>query len=137
VEEIPGFAIGFELVMLVAGANADRMLHGGHAGRDDVPDIGRNAVHGEIVEIRGAITVVLRSGMVEAGYEVTGLEVTSLKVSGFNLNADEMSMGIDDDVVGNVVAHGLGDLKAEFSRLGHKTELGPLAARFVIANAYT
>jgi len=46
VEEVPGFAVGFPLILFVAGADADGVFAGGCLGRDDVPDVDRNAVDG-------------------------------------------------------------------------------------------
>jgi hypothetical protein len=46
VEEVPGFAVVFPLVLFVAGADSDGVFAGGYLGRDDVPDIFGDAVDG-------------------------------------------------------------------------------------------
>jgi len=51
VEQVPGFAVGFPLVLFVAGADSDGVFAGGYGGRDDVPDVFGNAVDGQVVEV--------------------------------------------------------------------------------------
>jgi len=108
VEEVPGFAVVLVLVEAVAGADSDGVLAGGNLGRDDVPDISGNAVEGEIVEVGWLVAVVGAVGVVKAGDEVAGLQVTRLKVSGLDLDADEVAVGVEDNVVGDTVSYGLG-----------------------------
>jgi len=72
----------------------------------------------------------------EAGYEVSGLQVARLVEGGFDLDADEASAEVEDDVVLGGVAARLGDLEAEFGGFGHETKLGPLASLFVVADVH-
>ena len=72
----------------------------------------------------------------QAGDEVSGLQVAGLKESGFDLDADEASAEVEDDVVLGGVAARLGDLEAEFGGFGHETKLGPLASLFVVADVH-
>jgi len=91
VEQVPGFAIVFPLVLFVAGADSDGVFAGGYGGRDDVPDVFGNAVDGEVVEVGLLVAAVGAVDVEQAGYEVSGLQVAGLEKSGFDLNADEAS----------------------------------------------
>ena len=75
-------------------------------------------------------------GMAQVGNEVARLQVAGLEGGGFDLDADEASAEIEDDVVWGGVAARLGDLEAEFGGFGHETKLGPLASLFVVADVH-
>jgi len=133
---MPGFSVVLPLVLPVARADADGLFAGGHSPRDDVPDIARNAVHGEIVEVGLPVAVVGAAGVDQAGDEVAGLQVARLKQSRFHLHANEASAKINHNVILGGVANGLGELVAEFGRLSHETKLSPLPALFVVADIH-
>jgi len=136
VEQIPGFSVVLPLVLFIAGADADGLFARGDSPRNDVPDISRNAVHGEVVEVGSLVALVGAADVDQAGDEVAGLQVAGLKDSGFHLHANEASAKIDHDVVLRGVAYRLGQLVAEFDSFGHETKLGPLASLLVVANIH-
>jgi hypothetical protein len=136
VQQMPRFSVVLPLVLFVAGAEADGLFAAGDSPRDDVPDISRNAVNREVVEVGLLVAVVGAAGVDQAGDEVAGLQVACLEHSGFDLHAYEAPAQIDHYVVLGGVAYGLGELVAEFGGFGHKTKLSPLAALFVVANIH-
>jgi len=137
VEQMPRFSVVLPLVLFVARADADRLFAPGDSPRDDVPDISRNEVHGEVVEVRLLVALVGAARVDQAGDEVARLQVAGLEDSGFHLHANKPSPKIDHDVVLGGLAYGLGQLVTEFGGFGHETKLGPLAALFVVANIHT
>jgi hypothetical protein len=51
VEEVPGFSVMLPLVLFVAGEDSDAIVVGRHRGRNDIPDVFRNAVDSQVIEI--------------------------------------------------------------------------------------
>ena len=51
VEEVPGFAVGLPPIAFVAGEDSDAIIVGRHRGRNDIPDVFRNAVDSQVIEI--------------------------------------------------------------------------------------
>jgi hypothetical protein len=136
VQQIPGFSIVLPLVLFVARTDADGLFAGGDSPRDDVPDIFRNAINGEVVEVRLLVAVVEAAGVDKASDEVAGLQIAGLEDSGFHLHANKPSPKIDHDVVLGGVAYRLGQLVTEFGSFGHETKLGPLTSLFVVADIH-
>lgn len=99
VQQMPGFSIVLPLVLFVARADANGLLAASNGPRDDVPDIFRNAVDGEVIEVVLLVTVVEPAGVDQAGDEVARLQVAGLETSGFHLHANEAPAQIDHDIV--------------------------------------
>ena len=106
VEEAPGFALVFVLVWAIAGADSDGVLGGGNLGRKDVPDLPRNAVDSQVIEVGWLEAMVASVTMKKAGDEVAGFQVTDLKVSGLDLDAGEVAVHVRDDIVWDAISCG-------------------------------
>ena len=136
-EKVPGFSVVLPLVLFVAGEDSDGILVRRHRGRNDIPNIFRNAVDSQVIEIGFLVTAPGPSvGVAQIGYEVSRLQVAGLRGCGFDLDADEVSAQIEDHVVLCAVADRSGHLEAELDGLGHKSKLGPLASLFVVADVH-
>jgi len=100
---------------------------GDYGYREDVPGVGGDYICGDEVDLGAGV-----GGAV--GVEVAFVGAAALEQGAFHLDAEEVSAAFDGEVVGGVVAPGLGDAQAEFGGAGHETELRPLAARLGVAD---
>jgi hypothetical protein len=58
----------------------------------------------------------------------------ALVQSAFDLDAEEVSVVVDGEVVRGAVTPGLGDVESVLGGAGHEAQFGPLAARFGLLN---
>lgn len=80
---------------------------------EDVPSRGGNDVGGDDVDLVGGVGV-------SVGVEVAAVGVPALLAGALDLDAKEMSAALDGEVVGSVVAPGLGDAESEFGGALHE-----------------
>ena len=133
-ELAPGFATSFKAHAFCFAMGTETEHGCGYIPpRDDVPDISRNTVDSEVVEVGLPVAVVGAAGMDQAGHEVAGLQVAHLEDSRFHLHSHEASAHIDNCVVLGGVAYGPAYFKAVLGGFGHETKLSPLASLFVVA----
>ena len=113
--------------MLAVGGEEDVGLGVGGGEEEDVEGVGGDDVGGEEVDLGGGVgdAVVV---------EVAFVRVAAVVYGAFHLNAEEVSVVVDGEVVGGGVSPGLGDADAEFGGAGHETEFGPLSAGFGLLN---
>jgi hypothetical protein len=120
-EVVPGVAILLEACVARATVRveAQRGARGQGVGGNEVPDVERENVSGEEVDVVGGeVTLALANA-------ISGLDFVSadgLGGGGFDLHAPEAGAGVDDEVVAFAVAPGLGD--ADLAELGGVEEGG-------------
>jgi hypothetical protein len=102
------------------------LVVGGGQG-DDVPGVGGDYIGGDEVDAGGGVGD-------SVGGDVAFVGVAALVQSAFDLDAGEMSVVVDGEVVGDVVAPGLVDVESVLGGAGQETEFGPLAAGFGLLN---
>src|SRR5438477_4909502 len=108
------------------GAKANTLQSGDSANRDEIPNVARDNVGSDEVNIVGVISALASAAMADGDAEGIAVEAGDR----FHLYASEAAAGIHDEVVGGVVAIGLGDVQAAAKCLVEKTHLGPFALMF-------
>ena len=88
---------------------------------EDVEDVGGDDVGGEEVDLVGGVgdAVVV---------EVAFVGVAAVEDGAFDLDAEEVAVVVDGEVVGGAVSAGPGEDEAEFGGAELETEFGPLSA---------
>ncbi len=127
---MPGFFVGGVFGFLAVGSEEDGGLGVGGGEGEDVPDVGGDDVSGEEVDLRGSVG---RAIVVEAA--AVGLLLAALQ-GAFDLDAEEVAEVVDGEVVGGVVAAGLGKDESEFGGAELEAEFGPLSAEFGVLDVY-
>jgi hypothetical protein len=94
---------------------------------EDVPGVGGDYVGGDEVDAGGGVGDFV-------GGDVAFVRVAALVQRAFDLDADEVSVVVDGEVVGGAVAAGLGDVESVLGGAGHEAEFGPLSAGFGLLN---
>lgn len=124
--------------MALVGVEVDGKAGAAHVGdRDDVPDIFRDDVEGEEVDLGGEVGASRRLAGGSAGDGVAEVGAGSAAWfhgrehdGGLDLHPLEASAVLDDEVVAGGVAPGLGDGESVMGGAGHELQLDPLAAFF-------
>ena len=107
-DQVPGFAVFFEahLFGLAVGVEAEHGRGGADFDGDDVPDVERDDVGGDEVDVfLGVDGAAFADGVGGAGFVGAGAD----GVGAFDLNAVEAVSVVEDEVVAAAVAPGLGD----------------------------
>ena len=129
-KQVPGF-----LVFFVTGSGAVRreqdvgLSVGGGRGQD-VPEIQFDDVGGDEVE---AVAGVGNA----AGSDVALIRTSALVLGAFDLDAQEVSVVLDGEVVRGHVSPGAADAEAEFGGAGHEAHFGPLAPQLGVLDVDT
>ena len=98
------------------------LVVGGGEG-EDVEGVGGDDVGGEEVDL---VEGVGRAVVVE----VTFVGVAAVVDGAFHLDAEEVAVVVDGEVVGGAIAAGLGEDESEFGGAELEAEFGPLSAAF-------
>ena len=103
------------------GGEEDVGLGVGGGEGEDVEDVGGDDVGGEEVDLVGGVgdAVVV---------EVAFVGVAAVEDGAFDLDAEEVAVVVDGEVVGGAVSAGPGEDEAEFGGAELETEFGPLSA---------
>src|ERR1019366_2185338 len=91
---------------------------------EDVPDVFGDNVDGEEVDLVAGVVLAA------AGFDGADVSAVLAGDGGFDLDAEEVSVALDGDVVTGGVSPGLGDVEAAFGDAGHEIQFGPFAAMF-------
>jgi len=126
-KKMPGFAVlaVFRLGTVGREDEAGASASGGE--RNDVPDVGLDDVDGEEVEAVGGV------GDVAGGY-VAFVGAAAPVVGAFDLDAEEVSVVLDGEVVGGGLSPGLSDAKAVLGGTGHEAQFGPFTPHLGVVN---
>src|SRR5438876_4874593 len=98
-------------------AEANAFQSGDSANRNQIPGVGRDDVGGDEVNVVGVISALASAAMADGDAE----RITVEPGDRFYLDASEAAAGIHDEVVGGVIAIGLGDAQPAAKRLVEKT----------------
>jgi|SRR5579862_105636 len=130
VELVPGFAVDFEshLFGLAVGIEAEHGLGSADFYRDDVPDVERDDVGGDEVDVAlGIDGAALAHGISGAGFVGAGAD----RVRALDLDAEEVDFGlgtvVEDEVVAFAVSPGLADGEAALAGLVKEGGFGTLS----------
>jgi hypothetical protein len=99
----------------------DSAFQGG--GGNDVPDVGFDYVGGDEVDL------VLGVGDAVVG-DVAFVGASAFVFGAFDLDAEEVAVVFDGEVVAGHVSPGLGDAESVLGGAGHEAQFGPLAPEF-------
>jgi hypothetical protein len=91
---------------------------------EDVPDVFGDDVDGEEVDLMAGVVLAA------AGFDGADVSAVLAGDGGFDLDAEEVSVALDGDVVTGGVSPGLGDVEAALGDAGHEIQFGPFAAMF-------
>jgi hypothetical protein len=120
---MPGFFVLGVFGILAVGGEEDVGLVVGGGQREDVEDVGGDYVGGEEVDLVGGVG---RAVVVEVAF----VGVAAVEDGAFDLDAEEVALVVDYEVVGGVVPVGLGEDEAYFYGAEDEVEFGPLSAEF-------
>jgi len=124
---VPGFLVAGVFGIFAVGGEEDVGLTVGGGQREDVPGVGGDDVGGDEVDAgRGVGDSV--------GADVALVGGAALVQGAFDLDADEVSVVVDGEVVRGAVAPGLGDVESVLGGAGHEAQFGPLSAGFGVLN---
>jgi len=124
--QVPGFAVFFKAHQFGFAVGIEAQHGRGTAGGDgqDVPEIERNDVGDEEIDIEGGVDgASFADGVGSASFVGAGAK----RVGGFDLDAQEAASIVEDEVVALGVSPGLGDAEAEFCGLLEEGGFGALA----------
>jgi hypothetical protein len=122
---VPGFFVGGVFLALAAGGEEEVAAEGDYYfGGEDVPDVFGDDVDGEEVDLAAGV------GALAAGLDSDDVSAALASCGGLDLDAEEMAVAFDGDVVAGGVSPRLGDVEAALGDAGHEDEFGPLAAMF-------
>jgi len=124
IEEAPGFAVFFEHGFGLAaggGIEADAFALSDGLDGDDVPDVFGDNVADEEVDFFAGVDLAVGSGGFDA------VAVFGVEGGGFDLDAEESVMEVDDGVVAVTVSPGDGDAEAEGEGAGEEGGLASLS----------
>ena len=135
-EKVPGFAVGFVVVVAGVASGAGRAVgieaepHFGSGEKnfgagDEIPGVHRKNVNGEEVEVFCAVTLFAGAAVAEAA-EISSASAASGEA--LDLYAKHASAVLDDDVIVERVAPGLEDAISAEGGGGHELQLDPLAS---------
>ena len=97
------------------------MVGGGQG--EDVPGVGGDDVGGDEVDAGGGVGD-------SVGGDVAFVGVSALVQRAFDLDAEEVAVMVDGEVVGGAVAAGAGEDESAFGGAELETEFGPFSAEF-------
>jgi len=126
-EEMPGFDVVSEFVAAV-GSQVERLVARGNLERNDVPEIDRDKINGEDIQLA---TDVSNAGLAD---DVAGVGSGALEGGGFDLHAEVAPVVLDANVVAGGVAVRASDAETAGGGSCHKTKLCPLAALLASSN---
>jgi len=109
---VPGFAVLFQAHFfgLAVGVETQHRLRGADFYGEDVPDIQRDYVGYQEVDVAAAVDgASFADGVGGAGFVGVGAE----GVGGFGLDAEELASVVEDEVVALAVSPGAGDAESE------------------------
>ena len=122
---MPGFFVGGVFLARAAGVEEEVAAEGDDDfGGEDVPDVFGDNVDGEEVDLVAGVVLAA------AGFDGADVSAVLAGDGGFDLDAEEVSVALDGDVVTGGVSPGLGDVEAAFGDAGHEIQFGPFAAMF-------
>jgi hypothetical protein len=126
---VPSFAVFFDAHLFSPAVGIEAEHGSGYAGADGehVPDIERNDVGDEEVDVFGAVDgSSFADGVGGAGFVGAGAEA----IGGFDLDAEAAAPVVEDEVVALGVSSRLGDAEAELAGFVEKSSFGALSGAF-------
>ncbi len=133
--QMPGVAVLFEahLLGLAVRIEAEHGRENASLDGEDVPDVERDDVGDEEVDVRGRVNrAAFANGICGAGFVGAGAET----VSGFDLDAEEAAAVVEDEVVAFGVSPGLGHAEAERAGFVEEGGFGALSGALGIAKSF-
>lgn len=123
-QKAPGFAILFVAgVASGVGVEAESFAPGEGLDGDDIPDVLRNDVSRDEVNVVGGVGITPPRGF-------DAIAIFGATLGGFDLNAPESVAGADQKIVGMSFSPRLGDVEVEQSNASQKGGLDRLAETF-------
>jgi hypothetical protein len=129
-QQMPGFFVLGVFGILAVGGEEDVGLGVGGGEGEDVEGVGGDYVGGEEVDLGGGVGDAVVVEVAFVGVFLAFVE------SAFDLDAEEVAVVVDGEVVGGAVAAGLGEDEAEFGGAELETEFGPLSAAFGVLDVW-
>jgi hypothetical protein len=121
---VPSFLVWGVFGFVAVWGEKDVGLGVGGGEGEDVENVDRDYIGSEEVDLGGGV-----GNAVVVDAAAIGVFLAFL-VGAFDLHTEEMSVVIDDEVVGGIVSPGLGEDEAEFNGAEGEAEFGPLSAEF-------
>lgn len=126
-KQMPGFAVGSVFGFGAVGREDEAGASAGGGEGNDVPDVGVDDVDGEEVEAVAGVGNV-------AGGDVAFVGARAPVVGAFDLDAQEVSVVLDGEVVRSGFSPGLGDAETVLGGASHEAQFGPLTPHLGVLN---